>query len=162
GVMFSAVLFELQEQVLATWNREAQRLNAIMRGYPIQMVGVLNRQWIIGKSGDIYRYQAFDQRRNAFTQFTMYHVDEGAWRLNRLVYANSVDLGRQEGEDSFTWVAHSGWTRQFVPDERRHAAQPAVKYAAFGSAPISLEAPAYFKTEDPDADRMTYRELKGY
>jgi LPS export ABC transporter permease LptF/LPS export ABC transporter permease LptG len=162
GVVFSGVLFELQEQVLATWNREAQRLNAIMRGYPIQMVGVLNRQWIIGKSGDIYRYQAFDQRRNTFTQFTFYQVDESAWRLKRLTYAGNVDLGVQEGEDSFTWMARNGWTRQFTPDAHRPLAQPAVKYTAFAESPISLEAPAYFKTEDPDADRMTYRELKGY
>jgi lipopolysaccharide export system permease protein len=162
GVLFSAVLFELQERVLADWNREAQRLNALMRGYPMQMVGVLNRQWIIGKSGDIYRYQAFDQRRNRFTQFTMYEVNEGAWRLNRLTYASEVELGRQEGEDSFTWAARSGWTRQFVADPGRKSARPAVKYAAFAVSPISLEAPAYFKTDDPDADRMTYRELSGY
>jgi LPS export ABC transporter permease LptF/LPS export ABC transporter permease LptG len=162
GVAFSGVLFELQEQVLATSNREAQRLNAIMRGYPIQMVGVLNRQWIIGKSGDIYRYQAFDQRRNTFAQFTFYQVDETAWRLKRLTYAGNVDLGNQEGEDSFTWVARNGWTRQFTPDPRRLLAQPAVKYTAFAESPISLEAPAYFKTDDPDADRMTYRELRGY
>src|SRR4051794_24983304 len=129
GVAFSAVLYGLQEEVLAEWNREAQRLNAIMRGYPVQMVGVLNRQWIIGKSGDIYRYQSFDQQRNQFTQFTMYHVNEGAWRLNRLVYAGEVSLARQEGEDSFTWVAHNGWTRAFAPDPRRKSAQPAVKYA---------------------------------
>src|SRR5205085_12248519 len=31
GVALSGVLFELQEQVLADWNREAQRLNAVMR-----------------------------------------------------------------------------------------------------------------------------------
>src|SRR4051794_39978502 len=36
GVAFSAVLYGLQEEVLAEWNREAQRLNAIMRGYPVQ------------------------------------------------------------------------------------------------------------------------------
>jgi lipopolysaccharide export system permease protein len=162
GVVFSGVLFELQERVLADWNREAQRLNAIMRGYPMHMVGVLNRQWIIGKSGDIYRYQAFDQRRNRFTQFTIYQVNEGAWRLDRLTYANDVELGRQEGEDSFTWVAHNGWTRQFTPAARPKAAQPSVTYSAFAEAPVSLEAPAYFKTDDPDADRMTYRELKGY
>ena len=48
------------------------RLNAIMRGYPIQQVGVFNRQWIIGKSGDIYKYQQFDPLRNHFSQLSMF------------------------------------------------------------------------------------------
>jgi len=162
GVALSGILFELQEQVLADWNREAQRLNAVMRGYPMQMVGVMNRQWIIGKSGDIYRYQAFDQRRNHFTQFTMYQVDEAAWRLDRLMYASDVVLTRQQGEESLTWMAHNGWTREFTADAARKSAALTVKYGPFAEAPISLEAPAYFKTDDPDADRMTYRELKHY
>ena len=59
-------------------------------------------------------------------------------------------------------MAHNGWTRQFADAPRRKPAQPAVTYAPFAQEQISLEAPAYFKTEDPDADRMTYRELKGY
>jgi LPS export ABC transporter permease LptF/LPS export ABC transporter permease LptG len=165
GAVLSGVLFELQERVLAEWNREAQRLNAIMRGYPMHMVGVLNRQWIIGRSGDIYRYQAFDPRRNHFTQFIMYQVNEAAWRLDRLVYASDVVLTRQEGEESFTWVAHHGWTRDFapvMPNVRPKLAQSAVKYSPFADSQLSLEPPAYFKTDDPDADRMTYRELKNY
>src|SRR5262245_496171 len=114
GVLFSGVLFELQERVLAEWNREAQRLNAIMRGYPVHLVGVLNRQWIVGKSGDIYHYQAFDPRRNHFTQLSAYHLNEGTFRLDRLTYAGEVTLSQPNGEDSFTWVAHNGWTREFT------------------------------------------------
>ena len=48
AVLFSGVLFEMQEQVLAVSNREATRLNAIIRGYPMQQFGVLNRRWIVG------------------------------------------------------------------------------------------------------------------
>jgi LPS export ABC transporter permease LptG len=162
GLIFSGLLFELQEHVLAESNREAQRLNAIMRGYPIQMVGVMNRQWIIGRSGDIYRYQAFDPRRNHFTQFTMYHVNDGAWRLDQLRYAADVALAKQPGGESFTWMAHNGWTREFTTATKRKTSQPVVKYEPFARAPISLEPPAYFKTDDPDADRMTYRELRSY
>src|SRR5262249_10318811 len=114
GVLFSGVLFELQERVLAEWNREAQRLNAIMRGYPVHLVGVLNRQWIVGKSGDIYHYQAFDPRRNQFTQLALYHLNDGAFRLDRLTYAGDVALSQQNGEDSFTWIARNGWTRAFT------------------------------------------------
>ena len=39
AVFFSVVLFEMQEQVLAVSNREATRLNAIIRGYPMEQFG---------------------------------------------------------------------------------------------------------------------------
>jgi lipopolysaccharide export LptBFGC system permease protein LptF len=89
-------------------------------------------------------------------------MNDAAWRLDQLLYAGDVTLAKQAGEESFTWVAHNGWTREFTTATRRKAAQPAVKYEPFPEKPISLEPPAYFKTDDPDADRMTYRELRSY
>ena len=177
ALIFSTVLFELQERVLSESNREAQRLNAIMRGYPMQMVGVLNRQWIIGKSGDIYWYQAFDPRRNHFRQLSIFHLADSGWQLDQLTYANEALLVHaSNGEDSLTWEARHGWMRDFstaphsAPREGGHdksdrdhgSRQLAVKYEPFETRPISLESPAYFKTDDPDADRMTYSELKNY
>jgi LPS export ABC transporter permease LptF/LPS export ABC transporter permease LptG len=163
AVMLSAVLFELQEQVLSESNREAQRLNAIMRGYPMQTVGVMNRQWIIGKSGDIYWYQAFDPRRNQFRQLSVFHLADSGWQLDQLTYAGDVVLERVAGgEDSLTWQARHGWTREFSTGPHHGASRLLVNYQPFTEKPISLEAPAYFKTEDPDADRMTYSELKAY
>jgi len=161
GVIFSALLFVLQEQVLAESNREAQRLNAIMRGYPMQLVGVLNRQWIIGRHGDIYRYQAFDPRRDRFSQLSIFHLSDRGFRLDQLTYANEAQLVRA-GEDSLTWVARNGWTREFGMATHRGAPRTTVKYSPFTEKPISLESPTYFKTEDPDADRMTYSELRSY
>src|SRR4029078_7346675 len=114
ALIFSTVLFELQERVLSESNREAQRLNAIMRGYPMQMVGVLNRQWIIGKSGDIYWYQAFDPRRNHFRQLSIFHLADSGWQLDQLTYANEALLVHaSNGEDSLTWEARHGWMRDF-------------------------------------------------
>ena len=52
GAIFSGILYEMQEYVLPEANREAVRLNAIIRGYPIPEFGILNRQWILGKSGE--------------------------------------------------------------------------------------------------------------
>jgi LPS export ABC transporter permease LptG/LPS export ABC transporter permease LptF len=163
GVIFSVLLFVLQEQVLVESNREAQRLNAIMRGYPMQMVGVLNRQWIIGRHGDIYRYQAFDPRRDRFSQLSIFHLSDRGWQLDELTYANEVVLAHGGGgEDSLTWVAHNGWTRVFGTTTHRGAVRAAVKYAPFAEKVVSLESPTYFKTDEPDADRMTYSELRSY
>ncbi|HJZ71420.1 MAG TPA: LptF/LptG family permease [Vicinamibacterales bacterium] len=163
ALTFSGVLFGLQEQVLSESNREAQRLNAIMRGYPMQTVGVLNRQWIIGKSGDIYWYQAFDPKRNQFRQLTIFHMSDAGWQLDQLTYANEVVLAHgTSGEDSLTWQARRGWTRQFSSAAGQGAPRLLMNYQPFAEKPVSLEAPAYFKTDDPDADRMTYAELKNY
>jgi LPS export ABC transporter permease LptF/LPS export ABC transporter permease LptG len=163
ALIFSALLFELQEQVLSESNREAQRLNAIMRGYPMQTFGVMNRQWIIGKSGDIYWYQAFDPRRNQFRQLSVFQLADSGWQLDQLTYAADVVLEHATGgEDSLTWQARHGWTRVFSTAPGHGAPRLLVNYQPFAEKPISLESPAYFKTDDPDADRMTYAELKNY
>jgi lipopolysaccharide export LptBFGC system permease protein LptF len=165
SVVFSGALFELQEQVLAESNREAARLNGIIRGYPMQTFGILTRQWIIGRNGDIYRYDHFDTRLNQFARMSMFHVDESTWKLDTLMYANDVTLGKRAGVDNqpvLMWIAHGGWTREFTTAKRRNGVRLAVKYAPFVERTVSLEPPAYFKTDEPEADRMTYGELKSY
>jgi lipopolysaccharide export LptBFGC system permease protein LptF len=37
-----------------------------------------------------------------------------------------------------------------------------VEYRRFDERKMPLEAPAYFKSDDPDADRMSYEELRAY
>jgi LPS export ABC transporter permease LptF/LPS export ABC transporter permease LptG len=167
ALVFSAALFELQEHVLAESNREAARLNGIIRGYPMQTFGVLNRQWIIGRSGDIYRYEFFDPRRNQFSQLSMFHLNESSWKLDSLIYAKEAALEKRPGADGqqvLMWTARHGWTRQFSTARatRRRAERPLVNYTPFEEQAISLEPPAYFKTAEPEADRMTYGELKRY
>jgi LPS export ABC transporter permease LptG/LPS export ABC transporter permease LptF len=165
AAIFSLVLFEMQERVLAVSNREATRLNALIRGYPMEQFGVLNRQWIVGRSGDIYRYEHFDPRINQFNQLSIFRLDERAWKLDTLTYATHAALLKRTGADDqpvLMWVARNGWKREFATTKRRNAERPVVKYEAFDERPISLEPPSYFKTEEVQADRMTYQELKAY
>ena len=168
AALFSGTLFELQERVLPDWNREAARLNGIIRGYPMQTFGVLNRQWIIGRSGDIYRYEFFDPHVNQFSKLSMFHLNESTWKLDALTYAKDAALVKHAGADGqpvLMWIARNGWTREFTtakPTRRRKTERPAVQYTPFAERAISLEPPAYFKTDEPEADRMTYGELKHY
>ncbi|HET6194179.1 MAG TPA: LptF/LptG family permease, partial [Acetobacteraceae bacterium] len=167
AALFSGTLFELQEQVLAESNREAARLNGIIRGYPMQTFGILNRQWIIGRSGDIYHYEFFDPRINQFSRLSMFHLNEDTWRLDSLIYAKEAALVKRAGADgqpALMWMAHNGWTREFTiaRPTRRRAERPVVKFTPYVERAISLEPPAYFKTDEPEADRMTYGELKRY
>ena len=139
ALFFSGTLFELQEHVLADANQEAGRLNSIIRGYPAQAFGVLNRQWIIGKSGDIYRYEYFDPHLNQFGKLSIFHLDEGAWKLDSLIYAKDVALVKRAGADgqpALMWLAREGWTREFTTARtaRRRGGRaidrPVVKYLA--------------------------------
>ena len=165
AAIFSAVLFGLLEYVLPDSNREAARLNGIMRGYPVQSFGVLTRQWIVGRSGDIYRYEFFDPRANQFNRLWMFHINDAAWKLDSLTFAEHAALVRRPGADgqpSLTWVARQGWKRDFSTVRRRNTVRGVVIYIPFVERAVSLEPPSYFKTDEPEADRMTYGQLKRY
>ncbi|HEX3644860.1 MAG TPA: LptF/LptG family permease, partial [Vicinamibacterales bacterium] len=133
----------------------------------MQSFGVLNRQWIIGRNGDLYHYEFFDARANQFSQLSMYHLNEDPWKLDSLFYARNAGLAKHAGADgqpAVRWVAQNGWLREFgvAKPTRRRAERQVVSYQPFAERTISLEPPAYFKTEDPEADRMTYGQLKHY
>jgi len=66
SLVASAVLFGLQEQVIAYSNREADRLNRLIRGLPPASFGALDRRWMVGQDGDIYHYEVFNAPKNEF------------------------------------------------------------------------------------------------
>ena len=166
ALVASAVLFTLQEQVIAYSNREADRLNRLIRGLPPQSGGVLDRRWIVATSGDIYHYDFFDPTRNQFTRLSMYHLDNRAWRLGSLTYARSVRLVREnadDGQPTLLWRAQDGWTRDLRAARRPTSAGAAIRYDTFKDRNLTtLEPPSYFKTEQPDAAMMTYVQLREY
>jgi LPS export ABC transporter permease LptG len=160
ALLASAVLFGLQEKVLAHSNREAGALNRIIRGYPPLSYGALDRRWMIGATGDIYHYDFFDPDTNQFTRMSTYHLADGAWDLDQLTYARAVELGR-DGDETHRWIARDGWTRRLGGDPPAQGDQALkVTYAPFAEREVPLEGPEYFKTEAPDAERMTYLQLK--
>ena len=165
AIAAGALLFGLEERVLAYTNREADRLNSIIRGFPAQTFGGLDRRWLVGHAGDIYHYEYFDPRLNRFARFTRYHLDDNAWRLNALTYAKAVVLTRRPGGDGrlgLVWKGQDGWAREFTTTRSKNVVKSAVKYAPFGERDLGLEPPDYFKTDEPDAETMTYGQLDRY
>jgi len=145
---------------------EAARLNGIIRGYPMQSFGILNRQWIIGRNGDLYHYEFFDARANQFSRCRCTHLNEDNWQLDSLFYARNAGLVKHAGADgqpAMMWVAQNGWSREFsIAKPTRHRAErPVVTYAPFAERRFT-GASGVFQTEDPEADRMTYGQLKHY
>jgi len=165
AIAAGALLFGLQERVLAYTNREADRLNGIIRGYPAQTFGGQDRRWLVGHAGDIYHYEYFDPRLNRFAQFMTYHLDDRVWRLDALTYAKAVVLTRTpetDGRPRLVWNGQDGWAREFTTTRRKDVVRSAMNYTPFGERDLGLEPPEYFKTEAPDAAKMTYGQLSRY
>jgi LPS export ABC transporter permease LptG len=162
ALIASGVLFGLQEKVLAYSNREAGQLNRLIRGYPPLSYGPLNRRWMIAGSGDVYHFEFFDAATNRFTRMSTYHLADDEWGLDRLTFARQVDLVSVRGE-SARWVARDGWTRELSKAASKDGGQDVtVQYEPFVERELTLEPPDYFKTEELDAERMTYGQLKGH
>jgi lipopolysaccharide export LptBFGC system permease protein LptF len=56
----------------------------------------------------------------------------------------------------------NGWTRDLEPPARGGGARPVLTYDEFRERRLTLEAPSYFTTEEPDAAMMTYGQLRSY
>jgi LPS export ABC transporter permease LptF len=213
ALVASGVLFGLQEQVLASSNREADRLNRTIRGLPAQTFSALDRRWVVGQHGDIYHYDFFDPRSNRFLQFAAYRFDPSGWPLGSVTRAAEVRLVQQRdeaGRSTLAWNASNGWTRTFSarssaagsrqknglapqgggtaafpheetadvrggvavgpprrgsPSRQKQAASApknVATYAPFAERLLPLEPPGYFKSDEPEADQMTYSQLQQY
>jgi LPS export ABC transporter permease LptG len=164
AVAASGVLFAMQEIVLARANQEADRLNSIIRGFPAQTITGINR-WVASENGDVYHYDFFDQRADRFARFTLYHLDPAAWRLSAITYAENVSLAAVPAANSTRspeWRAHNGWTAKVTLRRTKNVVKTAVTYEPFAERELRLEPPGYFKTETPDAQKMTYGQLNDY
>jgi LPS export ABC transporter permease LptG len=162
GALASGLLYVMQERVLVSSNREADRLERTIRHWP-EIATALNRRWMVGTNGEMYHYDYFDQRLNRFTNLLVYRLDEDKWRLRAVTRANdAVFVPPQADVNSGRWTGRYGWTREMVRGESKGEDQPEVKYATFTESELDLEPASYFKTEEPNADLMTYEQLSDY
>jgi LPS export ABC transporter permease LptF/LPS export ABC transporter permease LptG len=161
GVAASAALFVLQEQVLATTNREADRLEAQIRGWPAPATA-LTQHWRVGTSGDIYHFDFFEPAPPRFSRMHLYHVNQDAWSLRSITYVNQVALETTRAPDGRTtevWMGRDGWHRDFTPGR---GLSEDVTYDVIGERQLPLEPPGYFASSVPLADQMTLGELRTY
>jgi len=163
-MLFSVVagtgLFAMQELILGTANHRAERLEGAIRGWPSTEPSAVNR-WIASDNGDIYHYDQFDPAVDAFTRFSRYHIDRQRWRLGEMMFANSIEKPLPAASPSLrTWTAERGWTRTLTA--ANDADRTAVVFTPFATAPVTLEAPDYFKAEQPEPEKMGFRQLRAY
>lgn len=150
GAVGSALLFGLEESVLGRSNRKAQQLNHVIRGGSPRTFDVLNRQWVAGRDDRLYHYVFFDPRRLEMNGLSIYDFADGKWHVEERTYAAQAVFRAN------AWTATKGWDRSF------DGASRVTRFAPFEERPLALESADYFLTEQPDADRMSYAQLKGY
>jgi LPS export ABC transporter permease LptG/LPS export ABC transporter permease LptF len=163
GLAASAFLFTLEERVLASANREADRLNRAIRGLPPPL-SVLDRQWVAGTSGEMYRFDHFDPGSDRFTRLWIYRLDPEAWGVRDITFAEAASLARvstSAGTEE-AWLGEHGWIREFAAARDGSGQRALTKYATFERQHLTFDAPDYFKAEAPDAEMMTYRQLQDY
>jgi LPS export ABC transporter permease LptG/LPS export ABC transporter permease LptF len=150
GAVWSGALLGLGESILADANRQAQALRHVIRGGSPRTFDVLNRQWVAGRDGSLYNYLLFDPGTQELHGLSIYRFPPRGGGLQSRVFAN--DAGYGDG----VWQARKGWQRDF---DRQSEVR---LYRPFETARLALEPADYFMTEQPDAERMSYRQLRGY
>ncbi len=156
AVLAGAGLFGIEETILGQANRRAEALRHVIRTGNAQTFDVLNRKWVAGRDGQIYHYVFFDPRKRELNGLSVYEFSR-TQALERRTYAmHAAFAGLVRGRsDQAQWAATGGWVRQFTGGE--HGG-----FETFDRRVLTLERPDYFITEQPDADRMSYTQLRAY
>jgi LPS export ABC transporter permease LptG len=146
---FSTILFTLEQRLMASANRQAEELDARIRGREPKTLNLLSRRWVVGADRVIYHYGLFDPQRNEMFGLSAFTPLKDGWGLasstfaRHAVYRNNV------------WVGEQGWMQDFTVDPP--------KWTNIDRTPLpGVEAPEYFTTEPPDAELMSVSELRKY
>lgn len=154
SLVWSGVLFGMGESILARANREARALDREIRlGLP-STGDVMNRRWVVGKSGSIYHYLSFDPELDEFGSLSVYEFQGRPWSLVRRTFAEQASFAEAQA----TWTGRQVWARDLASS----AADDRALVTAQAQPLPNIEPPDYFETEPPNAELMNVRELGTY
>ena len=154
----SVLLFAMEESVLSTANQRADQLNYLIRTGTPQAVGVINRKWLAGNSGEVYHYQYYDQRNRELNSLSIFAFDAQTHQLKARTFvqrARYEPVAAVEGETS-NWLFEKGWSREFTPNAQVSSFTP------FDQRTAPLEPPDYFVTEAREPELMNFPQLRAY
>ena len=148
ALVWSAVLYGLEQRIMARANQRAEALDAAIRGISSRTSNPLLRRWVVARDGAIYHYDAFDAVSKSILNLTVYRPVKDGWALESQLY--SMHARYEDGQ----WIGAKGWEQNFTMNKGG--------YAAFPHRTIPLEAPEYFETAAPLAEMMTVPQLRRY
>jgi LPS export ABC transporter permease LptF/LPS export ABC transporter permease LptG len=155
----SAVLFGLEERVLATSNRRAEQLKHVIKGGSPQTFDVLNRKWIVGPQGEVFHYIFYNPRDQQLNGLSIFEFDDTRLQLSRRVYASQAtfDSTASRTTQQPVWQAQGGWIRNFSA-----AKGDVAVFQPFNTTSLNIQPPEYFVTEAPEPERMNFGQLRRY
>jgi lipopolysaccharide export LptBFGC system permease protein LptF len=142
-------MFALEDRVMAQAERKAEVLRNEIRDRPQRTFGVANRSWQVGDNGNLYHYAVFDVNARTLHHLSIFETTRDPYRLKTLTFATQVVF------DDGAWKATDGWVQTFTPSG-------GVTRKSFAEETLPLEEPAFFGTEQIEAEFMSYRELSEY
>ena len=154
----SALLFGMEERVLATANQRADRLKHIIRTGSPQTFGVLNRKWIVGNQGEVYHYQFYDPRSRELHGLSVFDFDPQTHALKSRLFVQRAKYDPEitpQGEVP-KWLLDQGWKREF------DAKTQAGSFTRIENIGARLEAADYFVTEAREPELMNFSQLRSY
>jgi LPS export ABC transporter permease LptG/LPS export ABC transporter permease LptF len=151
ALLWSGMLFGLEETLLANANRKAAELKHLMRGGQPRTFDVLSRQWVAGRDGRVYHYAYYDPREKTLSGLEVYRFTDRPWGLAESMLVRQATFTPATGD----WRADQGWVRRFTKDV-------VAEYQPFQTKQLAFETASYFGTEQPDADRLTFASLRRY
>ena len=154
----SAVLFAMEERVLATANRHADLLKHTIRTGSPQTFGVMNRKWMVGRNGEVYHYQFYDPLKRELNSLSVFNFEEAAHTIRSRVFAAKATYAPTAGPTGpiTQWRLEQGWSREFGPRTQVQA------FSQFADRTVALEAADYFVTETREPDLMNFGQLRTY
>jgi lipopolysaccharide export LptBFGC system permease protein LptF len=119
ALVASAVLFGMEERVLALANRRADQLKHLIRGGSPQTFDVLNRKWIVGRNGEVYHYQFYNPRSRELNGVSLFEFNPETHALVRRVYASRAAKAFEPFQQVSLPLESADYFVTEVPEPRR-------------------------------------------
>ena len=148
SIVWSGILFGLEQKILAVANQRVEALDAQIRGRPPRTANPLTRRWVVGRDGDIYHYSFYDAQRKALQNLVIYRPVRDQWQLHSQLFTPSASF------DGTQWIGRKGWQQDFTARKGG--------FEMFPQRTLALEPPDYFETQQPLAEMMTVPQLKRF
>jgi LPS export ABC transporter permease LptG/LPS export ABC transporter permease LptF len=148
SLLFSGVLFALEQRIMAQANRRAEEIDARIKERAAKTMSTLHRPWVT-KGDTFYHYGLFAADRNEMFGLTIFRTRPGTWELASQTFVKHARF--RHG----AWEGTQGWTQDF-------STRPP-KWAAIARQPLpGMEPPEFFSKEPPDAEFMDVGDLRRY
>jgi LPS export ABC transporter permease LptG/LPS export ABC transporter permease LptF len=158
ALLASAVLFAMEERVLATANQRADQLNYRIRTGTQQVAGVLNRKWVVGRNGEVYHYQFYNPKERELNSLSVFNFDPTTHQLKSRMFVKNARYAPVPGPsgETPTWWLDAGWLREFNPSTQ------VSNFKTFENTTAALEPAEYFVTEARQPELMNFGQLRNY